>query len=212
MKRKGFTWIEALVVIAIVAIGASILFPIPSRGREGARRSSCASNLKQVGLAFLQYARDADEKAPPVSNARGGWTRLVSPYFKYVGSAEIFQCPSARSDLTGATDYFYNARLAGAHNKLGSEAKSVSTILVGEGLDDQNADYHLSQWPASWRADESSPAWRHLDGANNLFVDGHVKWFRATSIFGATKATTPSAGLPIFEVKPSEVKPSEVKP
>ena len=209
MKRKGFTWIEALVVIAIVAIGVAILLPPRHGSRENARRSSCASNLKQVGLAFLQYAQDADEKAPPISNARGGWTRLLSPYVKYVDSAAIFQCPSARGDATGTTDYFYNAGLAGARNKLGRNAKSVTTILVGEGLDDQSASYNLSQWPASWRADENSPPWRHIETANFLFVDGHVKAYRAHQIFGAPQtdadaatATNATMVKPTFEVKP----------
>ena len=207
MKRQAFTWIEALVVLAIVAIGTAILLPPRHGSRENARRSSCASNLKQVGLAFLQYAQDADEKAPPLSNARGGWTRLLSPYVK---SAEIFQCPSARGDATGTTDYFYNARLAGARNKLGASAKSASTILAGEGLDDQDAPYNLSQWPASWRADETSPPWRHIETANFLFVDGHVKAYRARQIFGTPQTRPPqtrtpdaatAAEKPTFEVK-----------
>lgn len=197
MKRKAFTLIEALVVIAIVCIVAAIMFPLPNRSREGARRSSCASNLKQIGLAFMQYAQDADEKAPPVANASGGWTQLLFPYLK---SEAIFQCPSADGNKTGATDYFFNARLAGTEKKLGSHGKSVFTILVGEGAADQDASSNLSQFPTQWRKDESSPAYRHLDGSNFLLVDGHVKWFRAQKIFGARDAGA-NAATPTFEVK-----------
>jgi type II secretory pathway pseudopilin PulG len=53
-----------LVVIAIIAILAAILFPVFARARENARRSSCASNLKQIGLALAQYAQDYDERMP----------------------------------------------------------------------------------------------------------------------------------------------------
>ena len=55
---SGFTLIELLVVIAIIAILAAILFPVFGRARENARRSSCASNIRQLGLAAMQYTQD----------------------------------------------------------------------------------------------------------------------------------------------------------
>src|SRR6476661_4616633 len=64
LKANGFTLIELLVVIAIIAILAAILFPVFSRARENARRASCQSNLKQIGLAFHQYTQDYDERLP----------------------------------------------------------------------------------------------------------------------------------------------------
>jgi prepilin-type N-terminal cleavage/methylation domain-containing protein/prepilin-type processing-associated H-X9-DG protein len=117
-RKSGFTLIELLVVIAIIAILASILFPVFGRARENARRTSCASNLKQMGLASLQYAQDYDEKYVPrigvvynvpESNIPGGywlktkpkpqgeegvlfWSQLLHPYHK---SLQVFNCPSA---------------------------------------------------------------------------------------------------------------------
>lgn len=196
MKRKALTLIEALVVIAILAIGAAILMPPGvghGRGRESVRRSSCASNLKQIGLAFLQYARDADEKAPPIAN----WTRSLNSYLK---TQAIFQCPSTSKHKIGTNDYFLNANLADTNKKLGSHAKSDFTILGGEGAADGDASSNLSQFPAQWRTDESSPAWRHLGGANYLFVDGHVKAYSAKRIFAAPDADA-QAATPTFEVK-----------
>jgi prepilin-type N-terminal cleavage/methylation domain-containing protein/prepilin-type processing-associated H-X9-DG protein len=98
-SRHGFTLIELLVVIAIIAILASILFPVFARARENARRSSCQSNLKQIGLGLLQYSQDYDEQMPPAwigtglvfpGNAR--WMDVAQPYMK---STQVFDCPSA---------------------------------------------------------------------------------------------------------------------
>ncbi len=66
-RFSAFTLIELLVVIAIIAILAAILFPVFARARENARRSSCSSNLKQLGLALAQYTQDYDGSYPVTS-------------------------------------------------------------------------------------------------------------------------------------------------
>ena len=60
-NRHGFTLIELLVIVTIIAIFAAILFPVFQKVRENARRASCQSNEKQIGLAFIQHTQDADE-------------------------------------------------------------------------------------------------------------------------------------------------------
>src|SRR5690606_32131455 len=62
--NKAFTLIELLVVIAIIAILAAILFPVFGRARENARRTSCLSNMKQVGTGILMYNQDYDDRFP----------------------------------------------------------------------------------------------------------------------------------------------------
>jgi prepilin-type N-terminal cleavage/methylation domain-containing protein len=62
--RRGFTLIELLVVISIIAVLAAILFPVFARARENARRASCLSNLKQIGLGFMMYVQDYDSRYP----------------------------------------------------------------------------------------------------------------------------------------------------
>jgi prepilin-type N-terminal cleavage/methylation domain-containing protein len=79
-QPQGFTLIELLVVIAIIAILAAILFPVFARAREKARQTTCMSNLKQIGVAFLMYTQDYDEVYPsgltlavPGSEANGSY-------------------------------------------------------------------------------------------------------------------------------------------
>ncbi len=101
---RGFTLIELLVVIAIIAILASILFPVFGRARENARRSACQSNLKQIGLGFLQYSQDYDEAFPIIYDRRGSrgqihsWDQAIMPYLgqrdRYAWDLTILKCPS----------------------------------------------------------------------------------------------------------------------
>ena len=101
---RGFTLIELLVVIAIIAILAAILFPVFARARENARRASCQSNLKQLGLGIMQYTQDYDEKMPATTyaytlpgNLPSSWDLTVQPYVK---STQVLTCPS---DVTSPT-------------------------------------------------------------------------------------------------------------
>ena len=127
-KKSAFTLIELLVVIAIIAILAAILFPVFARARENARRSSCQSNLKQIGLGIIQYAQDYDEKLPFACRDAGGdilpWQVTTQPYLK---STQIFKCPSNTS-----TDIVYNSD---ATNPLGVTGGIPVSYICNGGTD-----------------------------------------------------------------------------
>jgi len=123
--HPGFTLTELVVVVAIIGLLASILFPVFAAARERARQTSCASNLHQIGLGFVQYTQDNDGMMPPgdgyqytnVSLKKGyllGLTTYIQPYLK---NTQVLHCPDDPvQDSTGAntddngdfTDYAYN--------------------------------------------------------------------------------------------------------
>ena len=201
---------------------AAFLFPLTNKARENARRSSCQSNLKQIGLGFAQYERDYDENFPVAytdddalgdynANFDRGWMNNVQPYLK---STEIFQCPSEANDYLPplrATDYWYSAPVEQVRN-IAAVKNSSQTVQCGDGVampsafvvthgaiayngDAPALKYNGEIWDVTEKTDGQGGR-RHLDGLNFLFCDGHVKWLKP-EIVGAAKV---SAGVSTFRV------------
>lgn len=222
VKRSGWTRIEVVGVLGISGALAAIVLPVAAQGglfsvyvraRENARRASCQSNLRQIGLGVLQYTLDYDEKGPlAASTGKGldsdhyasyGWADAIYPYIK---SKAVFACPSERHpnapefSSRGFTDYWLNRNTAGkALTALGSPAQ---TILMGDGdggSANSTARYSIVGLPPGWKTTPRSPARRHLGAANYAFADGHVKVYAATSI--STQNLAKAGGNPTFATR-----------
>lgn len=121
-RRSAFTLIELLVVISIIALLAAILFPVFGRARENARRSSCQSNLRQIGLGLLQYSQDYDEKLVRAWFGVGNsGSDMVSKYkwmdavFPYIKSEQVFDCPSHNFKAPAGAYKFRNGTNYGSY-------------------------------------------------------------------------------------------------
>ncbi len=225
--RRAFTLVEILIVLFVVGVLAALLFPTFARARENARRSSCQSNLKQIGLGILQYVRDYDETFPLAyadSDGSGaynpyldnGWMQILQPYIK---STAVFQCPSEDKNYfppLRATDYWYSAPVSQTDN-MNVVAKPSQTVMCGDGVgmpaafvathgaiaykgDAPSLKYNRDIWDIGEKT-EGKGGRRHLSGLNLLFCDGHVKWYKPATVGAATvDENAPNTNTPTFRV------------
>jgi prepilin-type N-terminal cleavage/methylation domain-containing protein/prepilin-type processing-associated H-X9-DG protein len=201
MRRSGFTLVELLVVTAILALLAAILLPALAHARTQARTAVCASNLRQLGMAFALYAQDADERLPdfhvdPMSAARAeqvpywhdrfccglslmpGQTSFMTLLGPYLHSPWLAFCPADMDRNAGGrevTSYEYKVWLARGRT-LGEVPKPAGMALLWE------------QW--GYHADNPHASeYERRAAMNVLFVDGHVRWHRladtTTARYGA---------------------------
>jgi prepilin-type N-terminal cleavage/methylation domain-containing protein/prepilin-type processing-associated H-X9-DG protein len=202
ISPAGFTLIELLVVIAIIAILAAILFPVFARARENARRTSCLSNLKQIGLGITQYNQDYDEMMPrriagtTISPSSGDINELTWKIvlFPYVKSRQVFACPSNSGNETNDTSNpaYPISYVSNGFTSVGGIA--TGEIFAGEGtapmfkgsgvplpaVVSPSQTILVTECNPEWvytetGMDNSGTFKGHLGTVNFLFADSHVK-------------------------------------
>ncbi len=202
---SGFTLIELLVVVSIIAILASILLPAISLVRDAAKRTACANNLRQIGLASLSYTEEQENWILPFNNGTistwgDGWPRLIRDYLDDgSGTDPYLTCRTgrfrdnyAKNSRTGM--YKDSAPAELAHQQRSKVRRSAIKIMFGDGFEktwDPCRELYPGMEGGTWGV-----GFRHRKLANFVFLDGHVEplnfaqaeidptWFRwYTSIF-----------------------------
>ncbi len=225
-RRRAFTLIELLVVIAIIAILAAILFPVFAKAREKARAASCLSNVKQLGLAVMQYNSDYDGTFPiSYQDAAGGpgsaaqipltWPNRIQAYIK---NNQLFACPSDQRppnvDFPGCRpilqSYAWNRFMgvdipAWGYWEVLKESRiaAPAQLLV---FGDDDSDWLAAGYGGRFNTLDS-PDWfeafhrevfrgRHNEGDNMLLADGHAKWYNSSTIEDGAVTTMGITVLP----------------
>jgi prepilin-type N-terminal cleavage/methylation domain-containing protein/prepilin-type processing-associated H-X9-DG protein len=202
-SRAGFTLIELLVVIAIVAILAAILFPVFAQAREAARKTTCLSNMRQLGTGLTMYMDDYDstffffghdsqlsrvDPARPLGATRDNrWWNQILPYTRSGGG--LIVCPSDSGRLPHSTEngqagkplvprsYVANRMLESL--SLAAVDRPAEIVLVtekGDPFDDSWFEPPKNLYDKPGFGQPVLALRRHARGANAMFCDGHAKW------------------------------------
>jgi prepilin-type processing-associated H-X9-DG protein/prepilin-type N-terminal cleavage/methylation domain-containing protein len=202
--RQGLTLVELLVVTAIVGTLAGLLMPAIQQAREAARRTQCANNLRQVGLAMNQFIDTRGGRFPETSHtdADHTWIDTLAPFMEHVDSVRI--CPSderAEQRLHHRlSSYALNAYLTHEppsgfvtrYRQLRETSKTIAVFELADHKDLLLEEDHLHnhEWFTAATADptvmgrieEDIAIERHGGAAHYLYADWHVELLSADTI------------------------------
>ncbi len=171
--KNGFTVVELLVVVSIIALLMAITIPVVGNARAKGRISACQSNLRQIGMAYADMVSSQSSGLLPKRDAAENYGQTAKQLMKYVGnSANIFICPANPGDLDvgGATMTFPNDPARVTHYafneylaRVGNEIRHENGI---ESFSEAAVAYDFPYDPTTERA--------HSDGINIGYYDGHA--------------------------------------
>jgi prepilin-type N-terminal cleavage/methylation domain-containing protein/prepilin-type processing-associated H-X9-DG protein len=203
LKKPGFTLIELLIVLAILSLLLALLFPVFARAREKANQVTCASNLRQIGLATMQYLQDNDETIFPrtYDDAVGGrveWSFYITPgpnrtidrsrgmLGSYLRNNAVWVCPSANLKLLGTSiaspypTYGFNAALTSSRLHPARTTAQVEmpaeTLFAADSARPNIIVPGVMEAPYLFAPSREEPfvCGRHSGLAEVLWFDGHV--------------------------------------
>lgn len=183
-RSRGFSLIELMVVIGIIAILVALLLPALQRARQQAKSVQCKSNLRQIGQALLIYSNNwhgwiyppqLGANLPPEQR----WP--VHVFKPPVWNPPVMKCPSDVEDMAEEHSYLLNDHLAEKEIKFGSKVPNRSSsevIVMGEKTWDW-PDYYMNSSDITMSTDYYTRVnpWMHglRLGSNYLFLDQHVE-------------------------------------
>jgi prepilin-type N-terminal cleavage/methylation domain-containing protein/prepilin-type processing-associated H-X9-DG protein len=186
--RRAFTLVELLVVIAVIALLAALLFPVFAQARGRARAGACLAHLRQLAAAHQMYLQDHDEVLPPwqfPGAKHSTWPEFYSPYLR---SSEVLIDPgyagSPRDPVTWRADY---ALMTWGPGGFGTDGEPYwrwpGTIFDPIGVRVMTLAQVVRPSETIQLADgytlttNSAARERHRSaGSNVAFVDGHTRW------------------------------------
>jgi prepilin-type N-terminal cleavage/methylation domain-containing protein/prepilin-type processing-associated H-X9-DG protein len=172
---KGFTLIELLIVIGIIGLLAGILLPVLSRAKESARRTQCASNIRQIGMGLIMYANENVEVFPQDTTTvveRPAMRSLNLLFNTYVSDKKIFKCPSDAT-VTNVTNA--GMSLSTANDSFGQVECSYGYDYTHTQADDAGVALASDRPPANPSSIANSPN-HNGRGQNVVYIDGHVEF------------------------------------